>query len=68
MKRLKNNPTLTDLPAPVTLTLEQLAQVASDTGTALGGGALRVVICGGPLVGPADGAVTLHVPGSLELT
>jgi hypothetical protein len=44
MKRSVNNATL---PAPVSLTPEQLAAVASDTGAMLGAGGGAVLICGG---------------------
>jgi hypothetical protein len=50
MKRLINN---SSLPAPVSLTPEQLAAVASDTSAMLGaGGGLLLTIYGGYPVGP----------------
>ncbi len=54
MKRIKNDPALADLPAPVSLTPEQLAAVASDTSAALGtgGGLLPHIIYGGFPAGP----------------
>ncbi len=54
MKNWKNDPSLAALPAPVTLTLEQLATVAADTGAGLGGGLLSYVVAGGIRVGPPD--------------
>jgi hypothetical protein len=55
MKQSKNQPASARLPAPVSLTPEQLAQVASDTGAALGNGGgsvLSVIIyVGGYLAG-----------------
>jgi hypothetical protein len=49
MQRVKNDPALANLPPPVSLTPEQLAQVASDTGAELGagGGSLPIMIYGG---------------------
>jgi hypothetical protein len=49
MKRSKNDPKLAELPAPITLTPDQLAAVASDTGAVLGagGGYVPVIIAGG---------------------
>jgi hypothetical protein len=49
MKRIKNDPALALLPAPVTLTPEQLMLVASETGATLGtgGGTIgRIIIYG----------------------
>ncbi len=49
MKRNKNDPKLAELPAPITLTPDQLAAVASDTGAVLGagGGFVPIIIAGG---------------------
>jgi hypothetical protein len=49
MKRINNDATLANLPPPISLTVEQLAQVASDTGATLGagGGLSSLVIAGG---------------------
>ena len=47
MKRTKNGPTLAELPAPIALTPEQLAEVASDTGAMLGAGGGCIIIAGG---------------------
>jgi hypothetical protein len=55
MKRI-----LTDaaLPDPVSLTLEQLSAVASDTGAMLGsGGGMMIMIYGGP-IGPIGNLIT----------
>jgi hypothetical protein len=59
MKRSINNP---DPPTPVSLTLEQLAAVASDTGAMLGAGGGAIMICGGyppyPLYKPVTSVLT----------
>jgi hypothetical protein len=53
MKNLKRDPALATLPAPISLTQEQLAAVAADTGALLGaGGGLLYVIYGGIRPGP----------------
>jgi hypothetical protein len=53
MSNLKNDPALAELPPPVTLTLEELSAVASDSGEALGNGGGKIIIAGGiPVGGP----------------
>jgi hypothetical protein len=54
MKRVMHDPALADLPAPISLTPDQLAQVASDTGAMLGagGGCVPIIIAGGISPGP----------------
>jgi hypothetical protein len=47
MKNLKRDPALATLPAPISLTQEQLAAVAADTGALLGAGGGLYVIYGG---------------------
>jgi hypothetical protein len=55
MKQIKNQTVSARLPAPVSLTPEQLMQVAADTGAALGngGGSLSsvIILVGGYLAG-----------------
>ncbi len=65
MKNWKNDPSLAALPAPVTLTLEQLAAVAADTGAGLGGGLACVIVCGGIGVGPPSPATPTKLGGTL---
>lgn len=57
MKNLKCDPVLATLPAPISLTQEQLAGVAADTGALLGAGGGRIIIYGG-IPGPYLEAVT----------
>jgi hypothetical protein len=55
MKHIKSDPALADLPAPVSLTPEQLAAVAADTSATLGAGGGAFVphyIAGGITPGP----------------
>jgi len=47
MKNLKRDPALATLPAPISLTQEQLAAVAADTGALLGAGGGFYIIYGG---------------------
>jgi hypothetical protein len=64
MKRLKNDPALAELPAPITLTPEQLAAVASDTGAMLGAGGGCIIIAGGiriPVMGMAAPVATTAI-------
>ena len=71
MKNLRRDPALPTLPPPISLTPEQLAAVAADTGALLGAGGGFLLICGG-IPGPYPEAV-LHlqlknpvIPGSLS--
>ena len=63
MKHIKNDLARAELPAPMTLTLDQLAQVASDTGAMLGAGGAGIgvnlirIIAGGYPVLPGFGGM-----------
>jgi hypothetical protein len=56
VKRLKIDLDRATLPAPITLTPEQLAEVASDTGAMLGAGGGCIIIAGGIRVPTMDAA------------
>jgi hypothetical protein len=54
MTRPKNDPAMPELPAPISLQPEQLAQVAADTGAMLGAGggvSSTIIYIGGYLLG-----------------
>jgi hypothetical protein len=57
MQRVKNDPALASLPPPVSLTPEQLVQLASETGATLGagGGLPSIIYIGGYLLGQLTG-------------
>jgi hypothetical protein len=65
MKRMQHDPMLAELPAPIALSLEQLTQVASDTGAMLGAGGGCVIICGGYPPEPVYGLTPASAPAGL---